>query len=239
MLLSIVIPTLNEEKYLPRLLEVIKKQSFRDWEIIVADAGSKDKTVNLAKAAGCQVVKGGRPAKGRNEGVKKAKGDLILFLDADVVLPRACLNKAVREFQKRGLGVAAFPLAPYTKKKLPKFLFDFFFNYPLKLLEERWPHGVGAGIFIKKALHQKIGGWDESIKIAEDHDYVQRATKHGKFGAIKSTYIYFDMRRFEKEGLAKVLLKYILTELHMKVKGPVKKGLFEYEFGHFGKNKDS
>lgn len=235
MLLSIIIPTLNEENYLPRLLRTIKKQSFKDFEIIAADAGSKDKTVELAKAAGCKVVKGGRPARGRNKGVKKARGKLILFLDADVILPRACLSKAVKEFQKRNLDVAAFPLAPYTKKKLPKFLFDFFFNYPLKLLEERWPHGVGAGIFIKKALHEKINGWDESITIAEDHDYVQRAAKQGKFGAIKSTYIFFDMRRFEKEGLAKVLLKYILTELHMKVKGPVRKELFEYEFGHYKK----
>ena len=63
-MLSIVIPALNEEKYLPLLLESIKRQSFFDYEIILADAGSKDKTIEIAKKYNCVIVGGGLPANG-------------------------------------------------------------------------------------------------------------------------------------------------------------------------------
>ena len=86
-MLSIIIPTLNEEKYLPPLLDSIKKQDYKDYEVIVADAGSKDKTVEIAKKYGCKVVKGGLLPAGRNRGAEASKGDLLLFLDSDIILP--------------------------------------------------------------------------------------------------------------------------------------------------------
>lgn len=79
-MLSIIIPTLNEEKYLPLLLEAIRKQDFDgDLETIIADAGSEDQTLEIAKTFGCRVAPGGLPAKGRNEGAKIAQGDTFLF----------------------------------------------------------------------------------------------------------------------------------------------------------------
>ena len=65
-MLSIIIPTLNEEKYLPLLLEAIKKQKVDgNLEIIVADAGSQDRTIEIARDFGCKIVPGGLPARGR------------------------------------------------------------------------------------------------------------------------------------------------------------------------------
>ena len=114
-MISIITPTLNEEEFLPKLLKSIKKQKFKDYEIIVADAGSVDKTRKIAKKLGSGVVKGGLPAVGRNEGAKAAKGELLLFLDADVILPEKFLEKAIREFEKRNLDVASIQLDPQTK----------------------------------------------------------------------------------------------------------------------------
>lgn len=79
MIFSIVIPTYNEEEYLPKLLESIKMQSYDDYEIIVADANSNDRTREIAEEYGCIVVEGGLPAVGRNNGAKVAKGEIILF----------------------------------------------------------------------------------------------------------------------------------------------------------------
>ncbi len=74
-MISIIIPTLNEEKYLPKLLRSIKEQDFKEeLEIIVADANSEDKTREIAKKFSCKIVEGGLPAKARNEGAKIAKG---------------------------------------------------------------------------------------------------------------------------------------------------------------------
>ncbi len=103
-MLSIIIPTFNEEECLPLLLKQIKKQSFKDFEIIVADAYSKDRTVEIAKSFGCKTVKGGLPAKGRNQGAKAAQGDIFLFMDADnIFLPQDFLEqfKANIDFAKK------------------------------------------------------------------------------------------------------------------------------------------
>ena len=118
-MISIIIPTLNEEKYLPHLLKSIKEQDFfsnpEKLEIIVADAGSEDKTVEIAKSFGCQITKGGLPAKGKNEGAKIARGDLFLFLDSDVILDKNYLKKALKEFRERKLSVASGVLKSITR----------------------------------------------------------------------------------------------------------------------------
>ena len=76
-MLSIIIPTLNEEKYLPKLLDSIVKQSYKDYEIIIADNNSKDKTRSIARSYGCRLTKGGMPAVARNNGAKIARGKLL------------------------------------------------------------------------------------------------------------------------------------------------------------------
>ena len=98
MKLSIVIPTKNEEVLLPLLLESIRGQSFTDYEVIVADAKSTDATPRIAASFGARVVEGGMPAPGRNRGAEQATGDVLVFFDADVILPnehflRDCLEE--------------------------------------------------------------------------------------------------------------------------------------------------
>ena len=81
---SVVIPTFNEEKYLPLLLKDLESQTFKDFEVIVSDANSTDSTRSIAKNYGATVCDGGLPSVGRNNGAKIAKGDILIFLDADV-----------------------------------------------------------------------------------------------------------------------------------------------------------
>jgi glycosyltransferase involved in cell wall biosynthesis len=234
-MLSIVIPTLNEENYLPRLLNCIKKQNFKDYEIIVADADSKDKTIEIAKSFGCIVVKGGLPSAGKNAGARISKGNLILFLDADVLLPDNFFEDALKEFEERKLCITTFCLVPISKSRIPKILFNILYNYPLRVFEKRWAHGA-MGILVKKELHKSLKGFDEEIKIGEDHYYVQQGFKFGKFGVIKSTKIFMSLRRFQTQGPIKTLLKYGLVEIYMKFFGPVRKDIFKYRFD-YPKNK--
>jgi len=230
-MLSIIIPTLNEEKHLKKLLRSIESQDFNNHEIIVADAGSKDKTKKIAENFGCKVVKGGTPAQGRNRGAQKAKGSLLLFLDADVILTKNSLKKVLKEFRKRKLKIATFFLMPSTKKKTPKFLFTFFYNIPIFLMEKVLPHAA-MGILIEKKLFKKLGGFDEKITLAEDHDLARRGRRLGKYGIIKSAIINVSDRRFKKEGWIKTYSKYLLCEGHMILIGPVKKDLFKYNYSH-------
>lgn len=229
-MLSIIIPTLNEEKFLPRLLNSIKEQGFSDYEIIVADAESKDKTIEVAKSFGCKIVKGGLPAKGRNEGTKRAKGDLFLFLDADIIfLSPKFLENLLKEFERRNLDVASFSIFP--ENKIDKALYGVY-NFWAKLTQKFLPHATEA-ILVRKEIHQKIGGFDEEIKIGEDHVYARKTAKFGKFGFIKTNTVLTSSRRFERDGRFKTYLKYLLAGTYMIFFGPVKSDIFKYRFGHY------
>jgi len=236
-MLSIIIPALNEEKYLPLLLESIKKQSFRDYEIILADAGSADKTVEVARKYGCIITPGGLPSKGRNEGAKIAKGDLLLFLDSDVILSQAdSLERAIQNFYEEKFGGATFPFL-FTGGTIYRF-FSRFYNFWVVFTKKFFPHALGAFILVKKDIHQKINGFDENVIFCEDVHYVGKVKKITKYGLLKIQPVLISNRRFEQEGKIKSCIKYILAELYMVFLGPVKTDIFKYRFGHY-KDKDA
>lgn len=232
-MISIIIPALNEEENLTQLLNSIKSQNFKNYELILADAGSRDKTRQVAKSFGCKIVKGGLPARGKNAGEKFAKGDLLLFLDADVLLPPNCLEMAAKEFSKRNLDVAGFALIP-KEGFAAKILFFLFYNLPIKILGKALPH-LAMGGLVKKNIFEEAGGFDESITLAEDHFFARQAAKIGKFGIIKSTKIYTSTRRFKKDGWIITGFKYFFCELHLIFFGPPRKDLFKYNYKHLKK----
>jgi len=233
-MISIIIPTLNEEKYLPLLFDSIKRQDFEDYEIIVADAGSKDKTLEIARKYGCITIPGGLPAKGRNEGARIAGGDTLFFLDADALLPEGFLKRSLAEFGRRNLDIASFCLVPVPKRTISSLFMDIFYNYPIVLAEKILPHAA-MGIFIKKDLFEKLKGYDEEIKLAEDHDLARRAVKlfKARFGIIRSVKLFVSDRRFKKDGWLRTGIKFLFCELHMIFIGPVKSDIFKYKFGHY------
>ena len=232
-MLSIIIPTLNEEKHLPLLLESIKKQNFLDYEIIVADAGSKDKTIEIAKKYGCKIVPGGLPAKGKNEGAKIAKGDLILFLDADMVLPSNFFENFLREFKKRNLDIVSFPVT-LKGNKFDKLAYGVY-NYWARATQKFLPHAAQV-ILVKKEVHQAVKGFDEEIKLAEDHAYARKAKKIAKYAFLKTGPVLTSARRFEKDGSVKTCLKFIFAEFYTIFFGPIKSDVFKYKFNHYKKN---
>jgi len=235
MTLSIVIPTKNEEKLLPVLLESIKKQTFKDYEVIVADNKSQDRTLEIAREYGCRVVRGGLPGKARNAGAKFAKGNIILFLDADTRLPgKNFLQPSLDEFNERKLDIAV-PLASVKGKKLDKIYYDFW-NQLVKFFQYTTPFAGGWCVFSKKKLHRKIKGFDEKITLGEDSDYAKRAAKIGKFRVLKSVKIEVSPRRLKKEGYLKIALQSAGTGIYwaLKRKGD-KKNRFGYEFDIYDK----
>ncbi|HDL74784.1 MAG TPA: glycosyltransferase [bacterium] len=235
-MLSIIIPTLNEQDYLSLLIESIKKQEIEDLEIIVSDAGSKDKTIEIAKDYNCNVVKGGLPAKGKNEGVRYAKGNLLLFLDADTMLLKDSLKGFLKEFKERKLDIAVCLVEPFKKNIFSNLYYNIFFNLPPIVLERIYPNGVGF-ILIRKDIHEKINGFNEEIVIGEDHHYLRKASKIGKCRVLRSSRILFSERRPEKEGWFKLIFRYILMSFYTIFFGTIKSGIFKYKFGNFSKKK--
>lgn len=208
MILSIIIPTYNEEEYLPVLLESIKQQDFSDYEIIVADADSKDNTVKIAEEYGCIVVEGGIPAVGRNNGAKVAKGDYLLFLDSDLKLTEDYLAKVIYEFKMERLGIAITQMKPLSKKTEDKLLHDLA-NLFMISVEKIKPHGAGCyGIIAKRELHERCGGFNEELTFGEDTEYIERLAKKERFKVLRNAKIGVSTRRLEEEGLATLAKQY-------------------------------
>ena len=208
MIFSIIIPTYNEEEYLPILLKSIKKQDFNSYEIIVADANSTDKTREIAEEYGCRVVDGGLPAVGRNNGAKVAKGEYLLFLDSDLELTEDYLRNVIYEFRMERLGIAITQMLPMSSKVEDK-LFHDFANYFMISVETIKPHGAGCyGIIARKELHDKCGGFDEKLTFGEDTDYIERLAKKERFKVLRNAKIGVSTRILEEEGITTLIQQY-------------------------------
>ncbi|MGB9722715.1 MAG: glycosyltransferase [Chloroflexia bacterium] len=230
--LSIVIPTLNEAGYLPQLLDALAAQTRPADEVIVADADSTDGTAELARERGARVVRGGRPAAGRNAGARAASGDLLLFLDADVLPPPDFLERAVGEFLRKRYDVATAWMVTWDGNPLEQAVYGATSLY-FYLMQPFLPYAPGFCILVRRELHERIGGFDETLRLSEDMDYVRRAARHGRFGVLTGTRIPASVRRIRREGLLRLGMKYLWCEGNLLRGRPVREIPFEYEFGAF------
>jgi len=180
--ISVVVTTKNEGKVVGNLLKSIKNQSYKNFEIILVDNNSTDRTTQITGAFGAQVFdKGPERSIQRNWGVEKAKGEDILILDADMVLTkdvfRDCLQETKKDKMLGGLVI-------------PEVSFGVGFWSRFKIFEREFYLGdetVEAPRFFKKSVFNKFGGYDEKITGPEDWDLPLRMRKAGiKIGRIKS-----------------------------------------------------
>lgn len=208
--LSVVIPTSNEEAWLPYLLDVLKSYD-EVTEIIVADNDSSDRTAEIASRAGCLVTKGGRPGRARNQGARLCTTDVILFIDADTVVPRSSLLGALAAFGRDGaLSAVAFRVAPVGDRYFPRVGYGAADLY-LRVCARLGMHqGLGNAIMVRKRDFDGIGGFDERVDAGEDADLMRRIGRHGGAAYLRSCVAYTSPRRFRAENNfafgAKVLL---------------------------------
>lgn len=234
-MLSIIIPTLNEEKYLPRLIESIKRQKFSDYEIIVSDGGSKDNTQKIVQDNNCKFVSDiehHHPSWQRNNGAAIASGDILLFLDADTVLQDDFLEKVIPEFIARKLVGAGF-FFDFNPNSFSYRIFSWLANFFCFFRQYFSPASVGAGLLATKKSHDIIHGFNPEILLAEDYDYCDRLSSAGKFRMIKSRRLLYSSRRIQKEGWIRTGLAWtrmsFFTVFHRKIKNDK----IKYEFGKF------
>ncbi len=204
---SIVIPTRNEEINLKRLLSAIKRQRNVNYELIVADNKSEDRTRAVAKRFGAKVVAGGLPPTARNNGAMVAKHPWILFIDADCTIRDAYfLQKSLKALEEKKLGVATvrYEADDSSLKNRGIALVSNVFVNAVKNIK---PHGAFA-IFVKRNVFKEIGSFDESLRMAEDHDMIQRASKKSAFGVLPTS-VAISFRRYEEDGYLRTIWKYI------------------------------
>ncbi len=213
--LRIVIPTKNEESYLPKLLESIKKQSFKDLEIVIADGNSTDKTREIAKFWGCKVVGGNYLNVGRNNGAKGCKAKLLCFIDADILLPDAnFLFRALKEFEDRELDVAGTLQKPlYSNSEMLNVLYRLvyeFTNLSMSSFQNTKTPFMQVLMFVKTNVFFEVGGFPD-YEFGEDSAFAKLAVAQGyKFGILHNAgKAWISPRRFEEKGFLPMILKYL------------------------------
>ncbi|MCS7093039.1 MAG: glycosyltransferase [Patescibacteria group bacterium] len=234
---SIVIPTLNEEKSLPILLNSVKAQDYKKIEIIIVDSFSTDKTKKIALR-----YKRSLPlfffermnqnvSQARNFGARKAKGEFIVFLDADVELGQFnFLSQLNKNIQLNHLD--ALTVWNRAKENLTGKLIFGLMNLLMTLLQKLRPSANGPCIIVRNSFFKKVGGFDEEIVFGEDVELVQRLVKNkARFAVFSSPILFVSDRRFKKEGLLKSLFKSTKAIFHQLIFGPIKKPIFEYQMG--------
>ena len=181
-LVSIIVTTRNEQLVLGDLLQSIKKQIYKNWELIVVDNNSNDQTKQIASKYTKKVINlGPERSAQRNYGANLAKGEYLLFLDADMRLSSQVVEECVRECnENKSLSAVVIPEESIAK--------DFWGK--VKAFERSFYNINGdpitdAARFFKKPIFFKVGQYDESITGPEDWDLPDRVRESGyKIGRI-------------------------------------------------------
>ena len=204
-LVSILIPTLNEERELPRLLDHLAALHGR-WEVIVADGGSRDRTLQIARAhpARPRVVEhaGGRAAQ-LNAAARAAAGDVLLFLHADSRLPRDAYASLAGAWRANAVQGGNFAL---------RFEGDGRFERALAAvyrLQRR--HGFYYGdssIWVRRQAFDALGGYRE-IAIMDDYDFVRRLERSGATRCLPGP-ATTSPRRWRSAGMARTVLAWFV-----------------------------
>jgi len=209
---SVVIPTWNEQAWLPRLLASL--HSHPDVrEIIVADNSSTDMTVSIAASSGCSVVRGGRPARARNAGAGIAQSDVIMFVDADAVVPPEATSRALQLLLTADVSVVHFPLVPLSQNVLVKACYKIMDWYLYLLHRISVPQGMGSYLAVRRSDFWRIGGFREELAAAEDVDFVRRAARHGVVCYDRTCSVYVSARRLRLENPAWYIVKAMVWAL--------------------------
>lgn len=238
--LAIIIPTLNEERYIGRLLDSIYFQTVHPKEICVVDAFSEDGTIEEIKRRHVYLknlkfyqIEKSTTAKQRNFGVKKTKSKHILFLDADMLLLNPNTLKSYMEeiYQKKPDSAAAFnyPLSDLWKDKL----FFYGMNLTFFLVKPFWPMANGMNQYIRRDVFMRVGGYDEKVRLGEDSEIIQKiADAGGKFIYLTGSRMYTSVRRYVMEGRRNYILKMIRSIYYITRYG-YRYNPVEYKYGCF------
>ncbi|MEU2713162.1 glycosyltransferase [Streptomyces sp. NPDC007205] len=169
---SVIIPTWNEARALPALISRLHGSPWVS-EIIVADHASEDGTPEIALAAGCRVVPGGRPAAGRNAGAAVAREELLLFVDADAVVTVQVLSALTDHFADAHVNLVHFPLFPLTSRRFIHLCYRVMDHYFTACDRLRTCQGVGTLIAVRSSVFRRVGGFDETILAGEDAYFIR------------------------------------------------------------------
>jgi len=204
--LSVIIPAYNEASYINEMLVSLEKQTFRDFEIIVKDGESSDRTVEVAERHADKIAssKDVSVSEARNKGARYASGTILVFVDADTMLPPNMLQRIVDLMENEDIVGGSCRKIPGSRNVFDRMVYEF---VNISTFLSSYLHIGGAHgncMFIRKDIFEKIGGFNPRIQIAEEQELVRKAMKYGRFFFFLDQCVIEHPRRIQKWGRLKL-----------------------------------
>ncbi|MEM4272606.1 MAG: glycosyltransferase [Candidatus Bilamarchaeaceae archaeon] len=221
--ISIVVPTLNEEKRLEDALESLRSQfTSKTYEIIVADGYSEDKTVEIAESLADKVVfeKKRTISAGRQAGARAAEGKVIVSAGADIYVGPHWLDSLTKPIFNKTHVASIGPVVP-SDGNLAEELFAHGFLKPTAhfLSKLGVHHAIADNMAIDADVFKRTGGFNPDLVTCEDLDLIARAKAHGKIAFVPEAHAYVSMRRVREWGYPKYLHFHTTNFLKYHFKG--------------------
>lgn len=203
---SIIIPVLNEEKNLEKLLPVIeKRQSGYVKEVIISDAGSSDLSVEIARAKGSKVIMCNHKNRGfqMNSGAASAKGEILYFLHADTIPPYGFDKKIVSEIKKGAIaGCFRLEFDGKSESKLLE-IYGWFTRFRTTLFRFG-----DQSLFVRSDHFWDMNGFDTSLIVMEDQNIVRKLKKTGPFRLLDDN-VVTSSQKYRRVGIIKLQIIFV------------------------------
>ena len=244
-LFSIIIPALNEEHFIGKLLQALKSQTFQDFEVIVVDAQSNDRTVKVVKkfqndfplkiiSTNLRNISGSR-----NVGANSAKGEYLFFIDSDNSVFPSFLAEVRKIIESKKSEMIIPSVVPDSQKAVYKIIYSAVNGLVAVSKSLNIAFSTGGNLIIKRDKFEALEGFSEKIFVGEDHDIVKQAIKKKlKITFMSHPKIIFSVRRLEKEKFS-LILKYFISTMYIVLFGKLTRKIYNYPMGgqYFDKKK--
>ncbi len=216
--ISVIIPTLNEEKYIHKCLRSLKSQEFEgSYEVIVVDGGSQDRTMEIVKSLVDKAILFVDMPVGaaRNLGAKLANGKAVAFLDADTIASKQWLESIQEAFDSstKLVGVTG-PTLPCEGGRVDHLAYKVATGWIQKLsISMGIPHIAGFNCAYLKEPFLKCGGYDENKRLSEDLTLSLRIRHVGRIAFNKDMLAYTSIRRIRHYGYPYLLTYYLINDM--------------------------
>ncbi len=241
--ISVAIPALNEEYYLPQLLESLCAQRNVRLDIVVAEGDSDDRTVQAVKEVAARnnnpdveirvfTVEQRNVSYQRNYAVEQSRFGLLLFLDSDVRIPHPhWLHKVAGKHLRRKSAITTCRFRPFEKSVAAELYYSGLFAFHQIM---RWfnPYAIGAMLLTSRECFERVGGFDVALTVNEDANFVKRVSAKGRFDVL-TTACQVSARRFIRGGFIKTGIMYVRMFLHRTRHGEMRTDMGYWDNQHY------
>jgi glycosyltransferase involved in cell wall biosynthesis len=233
---AVIVPTFNEEKALQLTLDNLRNQTYKDFELIIKDGLSTDRTVEIATRYAAKVISERDVSAGdaRNQATRNIDKNcsVIVFVDADTTLAPDALERITQDFERYCVSFIIPKFLPRQETvrtngrliQLPHPAIKLWFAFEHLFRKYVDNYGGGMCMPVDAQIFRNLGGFRRELKVCEDIELSYRLRKMGRALVDDKILVYVSTRRYLREGVIRGLLTYLLyrTMWHLGVHQPIR-----------------